>query len=110
MQHGLGERGPKSAVTGETIGGPETLSEAELVANRSDPGEEVARASRSTMSTINVRTRDLSKITTPLAVVGQLGRAWACTRAAISKVSWRRFAAEMAGDARRLAFLAVLSQ
>ena len=35
-QHGRGERGPRSAVTGETVCGPETLSEEELAKNRID--------------------------------------------------------------------------
>jgi uncharacterized protein len=34
VQHGVGDRGARSAVTGETVAGPETLSEAELAANR----------------------------------------------------------------------------
>ena len=36
VQHGRGERGPKSRVTGELVCGPETLSEEELVKNRTD--------------------------------------------------------------------------
>ena len=36
VQHGLGERGPKSRATGELACGPETLSEEELAANRAD--------------------------------------------------------------------------
>lgn len=36
VQHGKGERGPKSVVTGEPVAGPETLSEEELKANRAD--------------------------------------------------------------------------
>lgn len=36
MQHGIGERGARSRVTGEPVGGPETLSEEELKANRID--------------------------------------------------------------------------
>ena len=31
VQHGVGERGPKSALTGEPVAGPQTLPEAELV-------------------------------------------------------------------------------
>ena len=33
VQHGLGDRGAKSAVTGETVAGPETLSAAEFARN-----------------------------------------------------------------------------
>ncbi|MEW6124210.1 MAG: CocE/NonD family hydrolase [Pseudomonadota bacterium] len=36
MQHGVGERGKRSRVTGEPVGGPETLSEEELAKNRID--------------------------------------------------------------------------
>jgi predicted acyl esterase len=44
VQHGVGERGAKSQVTGEPIAGPETLSEAELAKNRADvAGEVLAR-------------------------------------------------------------------
>jgi hypothetical protein len=35
-QHGVGERGPRSQVTGETVCGPETLPEEELAKNRID--------------------------------------------------------------------------
>lgn len=38
-QHGLGERGPRDPWLGEPATGPETLSEEELCANRSDPME-----------------------------------------------------------------------
>jgi predicted acyl esterase len=36
VQHGVGERGARSQVTGEWVCGPETLGEAELAANRVD--------------------------------------------------------------------------
>ena len=41
VQHGLGERGPRSRVTGELVCGPETLSEAELAQFRCDLGKEI---------------------------------------------------------------------
>jgi len=41
VQHGLGERGPKSRVIGELACGPETLSDAELARHRCDFGEEI---------------------------------------------------------------------
>lgn len=41
VQHGLGRRGYRSRVTGEFVSGPETLSDEELGANRSNYGEEV---------------------------------------------------------------------
>jgi len=36
VQHGLGERGPRSRVTGDLVSGPETLSDEELARNRFD--------------------------------------------------------------------------
>jgi uncharacterized protein len=36
VQHGKGERGPKSSINGELVAGPETLSDEELAANRED--------------------------------------------------------------------------
>ena len=36
MQHGAGERGPRSKVTGELVTGPETLPDDELARNRND--------------------------------------------------------------------------
>jgi uncharacterized protein len=41
VQHGLGERGPRSRVTGELVCGPETLSEAALARNRCDFGSDI---------------------------------------------------------------------
>ena len=41
VQHGLGTRGPKSAVTGDLVCGPPTLSDAELAANRCNFGDEI---------------------------------------------------------------------
>jgi len=41
VQYGLGERGPRSRVTGELVCGDETLSDRELQNNRSDFGDEI---------------------------------------------------------------------
>ena len=41
VQHGLGERGARSPVTGEPACGPGTLSESELAANRTDLGADL---------------------------------------------------------------------
>jgi predicted acyl esterase len=41
VQHGSGERGRRSRVHGELICGPDTLSEAQLAANRCDFGREI---------------------------------------------------------------------
>jgi len=41
VQHGLGERGPRSRVTGDLVCGPETLSEEALAELRCDYGDEI---------------------------------------------------------------------
>jgi predicted acyl esterase len=41
VQHGVGERGRKSRVTGELVCGPETLSEEELIRNRRPMWDEI---------------------------------------------------------------------
>ncbi len=41
VQHGLGERGPRSRVTGEPVCGPETLSDEELARNGCDLGHDI---------------------------------------------------------------------
>jgi len=43
VQHGVGERGAKSVVTGEPVAGPPTLPESELANNRVDSDGEAAR-------------------------------------------------------------------
>ena len=89
VQHGRGERGPKSPVTGELVCGPETLSEEELARNRADmwAGRSDASARRPVL---------------PRALGGPLeghgrrcsprptGADRACTRAATSRASRAR--------------------
>jgi predicted acyl esterase len=41
VQHGVGERGPRSTVTGELACGPETLTDDELARNRADFGADI---------------------------------------------------------------------
>jgi putative CocE/NonD family hydrolase len=43
VQHGVGENGARSRVHGETVAGPDTLSQAELEKNRTDFGGEIAK-------------------------------------------------------------------
>jgi predicted acyl esterase len=43
VQYGIGERGPKSVVTGAPVAGDQTLPEAELANNRADVGEDALR-------------------------------------------------------------------
>ncbi len=40
MQHGLGDTGPRSRVTGEPVAGAAALTPEELAKNRADPGRE----------------------------------------------------------------------
>jgi predicted acyl esterase len=71
-QHGLGERGLKSRVTGEWVSGPETLSEQELKRNRRDIGKFILdhpfddEASRE-------RSPDFSKVRTPVLSAANWG-------------------------------------
>jgi uncharacterized protein len=41
VQHGMGDNGPKSRVTGEPVGGPDTLPPEGLAKNRADAGQEI---------------------------------------------------------------------
>jgi predicted acyl esterase len=65
VQHGLGTRGRKNPNNGEPIAGPETLSEEELMKNRTDPGEDLLKHYLEDEYYLG-RTADLSKITIPL--------------------------------------------
>jgi predicted acyl esterase len=46
MQHGVGERGARSVVTGEPVAGPETLAPEVLAKNTTDPAGEALRRHR----------------------------------------------------------------
>jgi len=72
VQHGLGERGPSSRVTGELVCGPETLSEAELARNRCDFGAEIL-AHPLDDAYHHARSPDWSKITVPLLSAANWG-------------------------------------
>jgi len=72
VQHGVGERGAKSRVTGDLVCGPETLSEQELVKNREDMWAEVlARPLDSAY--YRERAADLSRVTVPLLSAANWG-------------------------------------
>jgi uncharacterized protein len=65
MQHGVGERGLKSIVTGELVAGPETLTEEELEKNRADVvGDALAHPLDDEFH--KARSPDWSKIKVPL--------------------------------------------
>ncbi|HET9663077.1 MAG TPA: CocE/NonD family hydrolase, partial [Burkholderiales bacterium] len=72
VQHGRGERGPKSRVTGELVCGPETLSEEELARNRGDMWAGVL-AHPLIDDYYRERTANLSKVTVPLLSAANWG-------------------------------------
>ena len=72
VQHGVGERGAKSAVTGETVAGPDTFSATELASNCADsPGE--AKRRRRCNDYHAARTADFSQIEAPLLSAANWG-------------------------------------
>ncbi|MBI2316757.1 MAG: CocE/NonD family hydrolase, partial [Betaproteobacteria bacterium] len=72
VQHGVGERGPKSTVTGELVCGPETLTDEELANNRENLWAEVM-ARPLDGPYYRERSGDLSKVTVPLLSAGNWG-------------------------------------
>jgi predicted acyl esterase len=72
VQHGRGEHGPKSAVTGELVCGPETLPEDELKKNRADMWEGVLN-NPLVGPYYTERTADLSKVNVPLLSAANWG-------------------------------------
>ncbi|MGH8640192.1 MAG: CocE/NonD family hydrolase [Burkholderiales bacterium] len=73
VQHGRGERGPKSRVTGELVCGPETLSEEQLVKNRADMWAGVLQHPLANDDYYRQRTGDLSKVKTLLLSAANWG-------------------------------------
>src|SRR6266404_2179534 len=72
VQHGVGSRGKKNSVTGETVCGPETLSPAELEKNRENMWAEIL--SRPLDGPYyRERTADLSRVTVPLLTAANWG-------------------------------------
>jgi predicted acyl esterase len=71
-QHGVGERGPRSRVTGELVAGPETLSEDELARNRIDL-EKSLLAHPLDDAYYRKRAPDWSKVTVPLLSAANWG-------------------------------------
>jgi len=72
VQHGRGERGPRSRVTGELVCGPETLPEDELLKNRTDMWAGVL--DHPLMEKYyQERTGDLSKVVVPLLSAANWG-------------------------------------
>lgn len=72
VQHGVGDRGARNPVTGETIAGPETLTDEQLKTNRADVSGEAER--RPLIDDYyRARMPDFSKITVPLLSAGNWG-------------------------------------
>jgi hypothetical protein len=72
VQHGLGEKGPRSALTGELVTGPETLSADELERNRIALGPEIKR--HPLMDDWHrQRNPDWSRVTTPILSAANWG-------------------------------------
>lgn len=65
VQHGLGERGRRSKVTGELVSGPETLSDEELEKNRADLWTSLLENVTDTKY-YKVRNGEMDKIVQPL--------------------------------------------
>jgi hypothetical protein len=72
VQYGLGERGPRSAVTGALVCGDETLSDEELARNRASFGDEIL-AHPLDDDYHRARSPDWSKVTVPLLSAANWG-------------------------------------
>ena len=72
VQHGLGERGPRSRATGELVCGPPTLDEDALAANRSDFGRDIL-AHPLDDEYHRVRSPDWSRVTVPFLSAANWG-------------------------------------
>ncbi len=72
VQHGVGERGARSRITGELVCGPETLSEDELVRNREDMWADLL-AHPLDDAYYQERSGDLSKVVVPLLSAANWG-------------------------------------
>lgn len=72
VQHGVGERGARNAVTGELVCGPETLSEAELATNRENMWQEIL-AREMEDGYYRERTPDLARVKVPLLSAANWG-------------------------------------
>ena len=109
MQHGVGERGAKSPVTGEPVAGPETLAEEELAKNRADTPGEAKR--RPLLDDYYARAPPIfEEIEAPLLSAGNWGGMGLHTRGNFEGWLARRLQAEVAGGARRHPLHAFLQQ
>src|SRR5262249_22549433 len=72
VQHGVGERGKKSRVTGELVCGPETLAQEELARNAAPLWDEIIGHALDD-AYYKVRSADWSKVKVPLLSCGNWG-------------------------------------
>jgi predicted acyl esterase len=72
VQHGLGDRARRSPITGESVAGPETLSDTELAGNRVELGTEVKRHQLFD-DWHRERNPDWSKVTAPMLSAANWG-------------------------------------
>ncbi len=72
VQHGVGEHGAKSRLTGELACGPETLSDAELIKNREDMWASLSKQNLDGPY-YHERSGDLSKVQVPLLSAANWG-------------------------------------
>jgi uncharacterized protein len=72
VQYGLGQRGRRSRATGDLVSGPETLSDAQLAANRCDLGKEI-RAHPLDDDYHRARSADWSKVKVPFLSAANWG-------------------------------------
>ena len=72
VQHGLGERGPRSRITGDLVCGPETLTDDELQKFRCDFGEAIYSHPLDD-AYHRARSADWGKITVPVLSAGNWG-------------------------------------
>ena len=72
VQHGVGERGPRSPVTGEPVAGPETLTDAELPAARVPFGDQI-RSHPLDDEFHRARSADWGQITVPFLTAANWG-------------------------------------
>lgn len=72
VQHGLGERGPRSRVTGDLVCGPETLDEATLARNRAPMWQELLERPLDS-DYYRARSADLARVVVPLLSAANWG-------------------------------------
>ena len=107
VQYGLGERGPRSVVTGELVCGDETFSDKQLAANRCDFGDEILAHPLDDQYHRD-RSPEWDKVKVPFLSAGNWGGQGLHPRGNFESLRARRLQSEVAGDARHRALDALL--